>query len=167
VEIHRYEKLWFGAALLLIVTFIGTIVFGAIGPGVAMIDDSGGTVSPDEVSIQEYPRIEQVGENEYEVYVLSAQFSFYPGSAEPIELPAGSEVTFYVTSNDVIHGFDIAGTNVNMMAIPGQISQATVEFEEPAEYGIVCNEYCGAGHHTMAGQLHVVPQSDYNGSDVQ
>jgi cytochrome c oxidase subunit 2 len=24
------------------------------------------------------------------------------------------------------------------------------------EYGIVCNEFCGIGHHTMIGRLYVV-----------
>ena len=164
MEIHRYEKLWFAAALLLIVTFIGTIVYGAVGPGVAMVDEAGGTISPDDVSVQDYPRVEQVGEDQYEVYVVAAQFAFYP---DPIEVPANSEVTFHIPSNDVIHGFDVAGTNLNTMAIPGQVSQVTVEFDEPAEYGIVCNEYCGSGHHTMAGALNVVPESQYNGSDGQ
>ena len=164
MEIHRYEKLWFGASLLLIVTFIATIVYGAVGPGIAMVDEDGGTISPDDVSIQDYPRVEQVGEDQYEVYVVAAQFAFYP---DPIEVPANSEVTFHITSNDVIHGFDVAGTNLNTMAIPGQVSQVTVEFDEPAEYGIVCNEYCGSGHHTMAGALNVVPESQWNGSDGQ
>jgi cytochrome c oxidase subunit 2 len=45
--------------------------------------------------------------------------------------------------------------------IPGQVSEITVEFDEPGEYGIVCNEYCGAGHHTMAGEFNVVPASEY------
>lgn len=164
MEIHRYEKLWFAAALLLIVTFIGTIVYGAVGPGVAMVDEAGGTISPDDVSVQDYPRVEQVGEDQYEVYVVAAQFAFYP---DPIEVPADSEVTFHITSNDVIHGFDVAGTNLNTMAIPGQVSQVTVEFDEPGEYGIVCNEYCGSGHHTMSGALNVLPESQWNGSDGQ
>jgi cytochrome c oxidase subunit 2 len=49
------------------------------------------------------------------------------------------------------------------MALPGQVAEVTVRFDEPAQYGIVCHEYCGAGHHTMAGQLVVVPEDEYEG----
>ncbi len=167
MEIHRYEKLWLGAALLLIVTFISTIVFGAIGPGVAMVDADGGTIAPDELSESDRfsePRVEHVGGDRYEVYVVARRFAFQPGT---IDVPAGSNVTMYVTSADVIHGFEVVGTNVNVMAIPGQVARVEVHFEEPGEYGILCNEYCGSGHHVMEGKLNVVPQAEYNGSDSQ
>ena len=166
MEIHRYEKLWLGASLLLIVTFIGTIVFGAIGPGVAMVDAEGGTITPDQLSADDRfsdPRVEQVGENEYEVYAIARQFAFQP---DPIEVPAGSTVTFYIASADVIHGFEVAGTNLNTMVIPGQVTKVTVELDEPGEHGIVCNEYCGAGHHVMEGKLNVIPQDEWEGSDA-
>jgi cytochrome c oxidase subunit 2 len=71
-------------------------------------------------------------------------------------------VTFYITSADVVHGFNLVGTNVNSMAIPGQVAELTVQFDEPKEYGIVCHEYCGAAHHDMAGVLRVVPESEFS-----
>jgi len=54
------------------------------------------------------------------------------------------------------------------MAVPGQVAEITVRFDEPAEYGIVCHEYCGAGHHEMGGSVEVVPKSNYthNGTEV-
>jgi cytochrome c oxidase subunit 2 len=132
-----------------------------------MVDDSGGTVNPDDLSGTEFddPGVRQVGENEYEVYVVARQFLFNPGTSEPIVVPADSTVTFHVTSADVVHGFNLAGTNLNTMVIPGQVATITTEFEEPASYGIVCHEYCGSGHHTMEGQVRVVPQSEYNGTE--
>jgi len=51
------------------------------------------------------------------------------------------------------------------MAIPGEVAEITVEVDEPREYGIVCHEYCGQGHHDMEGVLQVVPADEYNGSD--
>jgi cytochrome c oxidase subunit 2 len=99
------------------------------------------------------------------VYVVARQFLFDPGTSEPIRLPAGSTVTFHVTSADVVHGFDLADTNVNTMVIPGQVAKLTVEFDEPATYGIICHEYCGAGHHTMEGKVVVVPESEYDGPE--
>jgi cytochrome c oxidase subunit 2 len=164
MEIHRYEKLWTAAALLLIVGFIATVTYGALGPGVTMVDDSGGTIDSGSLGETQFgdPGVTQTGENQYEVHVVARQFLFQPGTGSPIRVPANSEVTFYITSADVVHGFEVAGTNVNVMAVPGQVAEITVRFDEPAQYGIVCHEYCGAAHHTMAGQLVVVPEDEYS-----
>lgn len=164
MEIHRYEKIWTAVALLLIVGLIATVTYGAVGPGVKMVDDSGGTIDSGSLGETEFadPGVTKTGENQYEVHVVARQFLFQPGTTSPIRVPANSEVTFYITSSDVVHGFEIAGTNVNTMAIPGQVAEITVRFDQPAEYGIVCHEYCGAGHHTMAGQLVVVPEDEYD-----
>jgi cytochrome c oxidase subunit 2 len=169
MHIHRFEKLWFGVSLLLIVAFIGTIVYGAAGPGVAMVSDEGGTVDPAQVASGNYDEIDNFrepgvyqSEDGVDVYIVARQYLFNPGSSEPIRVPAGEPVTFYVTAPDVTHGFNLVGTNVNSMVIPGQIAEFTVTFEEPGEHGIVCHEYCGSGHHTMAGKLVVVPQSEFD-----
>lgn len=171
MEIHRFEKLWLVGALLLIVGFIGTVAYGAVGPGVAMVSDSGGQLDHDAIANGNYnetsfksPGVRKVGDNEYTVHVVSQQFLFRPGTNEPIRVPQGAEVTFYVASADVVHGFEVVGTNVNTMVIPGQSAQFTTRFDETGEYGLVCHEYCGSGHHTMAGQIVVVPQSQFNAS---
>lgn len=161
MHIHAYEKLWFGFSLVLIVLLIGTITYGAIGPGVAMISDGQDPIDPEALDEDDRfadPRVEQVGENEYAVYVIARQFTFDP---REIVVPEHSTVTFYITTPDVIHGFEVAGTNANVMVIPGEVSEITVETAEPQEYGIVCNEYCGAAHHDMEGLLIVVSQSEY------
>jgi cytochrome c oxidase subunit 2 len=84
-------------------------------------------------------------------------YSFNP---DPIEVPANRPVTFRITSADVIHGFEVAGTNANAMAIPGYVSQFTIMFNKPGEYLLSCNEYCGLLHHMMAGKLIVKVSSD-------
>jgi cytochrome c oxidase subunit 2 len=167
MEIHRFEKLWFAASLVVIAAFIATIVYGAVGPGVAMVGDDGGTVDP--ASLGEHPQfgepgVYRTGEDEYAAYVVARRFAFQPGTSEPIRVPAGATVTFHVASADVLHGFELAGTNVNAMAIPGQVARFEVTFRAPAEYGIVCNEFCGSGHHDMAGRLVVVPAEEYEGA---
>jgi len=68
-------------------------------------------------------------------------------------IPAGQRVTFRMTSTDVTHGFLIVGTNANTMLVPGYVSQFTTVFQRPGEYLIVCNEYCGLGHHLMSAKL--------------
>jgi len=169
MNVHRFEKVWIAASIVLVVAWIGTVTYGAVGPpGIAMVDDAGGTVDQSAIANNQFdgptfrePGVYEVGENHYAVYVVARQFTFTPGSAEPIQVPANSRVTFYVTSADVIHGFEVVGTNVNAMAIPGQVTKMTVEFGEPTTYGVVCHEYCGAGHHTMAGTIEVVPSDEF------
>ncbi|SDK46553.1 cytochrome c oxidase subunit II [Natronorubrum texcoconense] len=166
MNIHTYEKLWLVAAMVLIVGFIATITYGSVGLGITMVGDQQPTIEPSEISDDERfgePRVEHVGENEYEAYVVAQTFAFSP---DPIEVPANSEVTFYVTARDVIHSFSVAGTNINTMVIPGEIAEMTVEFDEPGEYGIVCNEYCGSGHHDMEGMLHVVPEDEFDMTEL-
>ena len=163
MHIHAYEKLWLAASVLLILFLLGSVTYGAVGPGVAMVSDSepaidAGALDEDERFSE--PRVEQVGENEYAAYVLAFQFGFQP---DPIVVPENSTVTFYITSRDVIHGFEVVGTNANTMVVPGEVSEITVETDGPAEYGIVCNEYCGPAHHGMQGKLEVVSQSEFDG----
>ena len=64
-----------------------------------------------------------------------------------------AEITFTATSADVLHGFHVEGTRLNMMLIPGQVSRNTYTFQQPGEYVIICHEYCGLGHHTMFGKV--------------
>lgn len=170
MDIHKFEKAWLVASLLLIVGFIVTITYGAVGAGVAMVDDSGGTIdstTPTDSPEFRDPGVYETGDRQYDVYVVARQFQFDPGTDEPIRVPAGSTVTFHLASADVIHGFELAGTNVNIMVIPGQIATATVEFEDEATYGMLCNEYCGAAHHSMEGQLHVVAPESYESETRQ
>ena len=155
MHVHAYEKLWLGLSVGLILLLIGSVTYGAVGPGVAMIADDPEPVEPgalDEDDRFAEPRVEQVGENEYAAYVVAYQFAFEP---DPIVVPENSRVTLYVTSRDVIHGF------ANTMVVPGEVSEITVEVGEPQEYGLLCNEYCGAGHHVMEGSVRVVSDSEY------
>jgi cytochrome c oxidase subunit 2 len=176
MEIHRFEKVWIAAAMLLIIGFIGTVTYGALGAGIQMVNDDGGTINPDKLANapSEYdppgdqwnpPGGEWVGEDRdhYRMYVLAYQFGFRIGGPDEIRIPADTRVTFYVTSQDVIHGFEVVGTNVNTMVIPGQVAKITAKFDEPGDYGVICNEYCGSIHHTMAIDMQVVPKDEFEG----
>ncbi len=73
-----------------------------------------------------------------------------------IEIPVGSKVRFIATTKDVIHGFQVAETNINMMLEPGYVSEYITTVDKVGEYVIVCNEYCGVGHAMMYSTLKVV-----------
>jgi len=82
------------------------------------------------------------------------QWEYLP---KEISVPAGSKVTFYVTSSDVQHGFKIQDTNANFMVLPGQVSKLTITFDTPGTYNFICTEFCGAGHGIMYGAVVVTP----------
>jgi len=91
MNVHRFEKVWIAASMVLIVAWIATVTWGAVGPpGIAMIDDSGGTVDQGAIANNQYdgafrePGVYRVGEDHYAVYVVARQFAFDPGSSAPI-----------------------------------------------------------------------------------
>jgi cytochrome c oxidase subunit II len=96
------------------------------------------------------PKIVKLDTNTYQVYAVASMWRFEPAE---IYIPVGSEVDFYLTSNDVVHGFNIAQKNINMMAVQGAINKTTVKFDKPGLYDIVCHEYCGVGHQNMRAQV--------------
>ncbi|MEF8773933.1 MAG: cytochrome C oxidase subunit II, partial [Halobacteriales archaeon] len=97
MEVHRFEKLWLVVSMLLIVGWIGTVIYGSVGPGVAMVGDQDRQVdSGDPVASEDFrePGVYcNDGGTECDAYVLSQQFNFQP---DPIVVPANSTVTFHL-----------------------------------------------------------------------
>ena len=96
------------------------------------------------------PKIIKLDAKTYQVFSVASMWQFQPSE---IYIPVGSEVDFYLTSKDVVHGFHISGKNVNMMAVYGAINKTTVKFDKPGVYDIVCHEFCGIGHQNMHAQV--------------
>lgn len=150
MHIHRLEKIWlvFGIAMLFI--FLAVLGVGAFAMGLEPPGSHGmGAVDPqmvDKTAPFDHPGLRQIGENEYEAYMLAFAFGFSP---DKMEVPAGAKIHFYITSKDVVHGFAIPGTNVNVMVVPGEVNHITHTFTQPGEYLVICNEYCGAAHEQM------------------
>lgn len=152
MKVHTYELafLWLGGAVL--VACLIALTYGSLGLGIHL-PTKAGTIDPLAVATTppfDKPGVRQVGPNEYEAVMIGRIWSFTPTQ---IEVPAGADVTFILTSADVIHGFNVEGTRVNMMLIPGQVTRNRYRFKQPGEYTIICHEYCGVGHHTMFGKV--------------
>ncbi|WP_028567110.1 cytochrome c oxidase subunit II [Salisaeta longa] len=169
MHIHKFEKIWIGASLGLIAAFIGIVLFGFTVlemkvPGL----ENEKTIDPTNLAATPFadPGIRKVGPNHYEVYMVARQFLFMPGTGIPLTLPADTRITFRVTSPDVLHGLEVVGTNLNATVIPGQITTFTTIFPEPKSYGLICHEYCGPAHHTMAGMINIVPKSEFDESTL-
>src|SRR5699024_3536578 len=151
---HRHEKIWLTISSVMIIGFMLLTGYQTFALGMGPPSNTE-TLDPQKVDESEpfnEPGVYEVGENEYEVVMTLEAFMFTPSD---IEIPAGSEVTFTMTSKDVTHGFQIAGTNVNAMVMPGYVQKITQTFNEPGDYLILCNEYCGAGHQMMSTTITV------------
>lgn len=92
------------------------------------------------------------------VHLLAEQYSFRPSC---IVLPEGVPVTFRATSADVVHGFDIMGTNVNSMLVPGYVSTFIATLSGIGERAMPCHEFCGTGHEDMWARVVVLPRARF------
>jgi cytochrome c oxidase subunit 2 len=154
MKVHVYEKAWMTAGAILIAVFVATI----LGTAFSMkIHPPSHIETIDPRTAAHDPRFAALGvrrapDGGAQVVMLASMWSFTPAE---IRMPAHRPVTFRLTSTDVIHGFEIVGTNVNTMIVPGYVSQLTTMFDRPGEYLLLCNEYCGLGHHVMFAKLTV------------
>jgi cytochrome c oxidase subunit 2 len=154
---HKFEKIWliFGVgALLVFLTVLGVSAFylGNQPPScLAVVDPA----KVDTTKPFDKPGLTKVeGKDwDYELVFVAQAFAYNPGN---VEVPKGAKVKVIATTKDVLHGFEVAGTNINMMLEPGYISEHVATFEKAGEYLIVCNEYCGSGHHMMTSKIKVV-----------
>jgi cytochrome c oxidase subunit 2 len=88
-----------------------------------------------------------------EIYLLAAQFQWTP----VLKLQQGAEYTLHLSSLDVNHGFNLHPFNVNFQVVPGYDYGLRVTPTDAGDYRIVCNEFCGVGHHLMVGKVLVEP----------
>ncbi|HUN29377.1 MAG TPA: cytochrome c oxidase subunit II [Alphaproteobacteria bacterium] len=154
MHIHRYERWWMIFGVTMLVVFMATIFIAAFAANINPPTGSQ-TIDPTKVSSTppfDHPGLHRRSDGSYEAYYVASVFMFTPSK---LEVPLGANVTFYVTSSDVVHGFEIAKTDVNAMAIPGWVNRASHTFSTPGTYLLICNEYCGIGHQNMYGTIEV------------
>ena len=156
MHVERYERYWMWAATGMLVLFTGAIVATAV-IGSAHPPSHTETVNPETLSIEGEFAAPGVFADPKGAVTVVMRAEFYVFKPSQVRVPAGVPVTFRITSPDVLHGFQIVGTNVNLTVAPGYVSQATTTFDTPGEYLVVCNEYCGLGHHLMQGSVVVEP----------
>ena len=87
-----------------------------------------------------------------DVYMLARTFQWYP----ILELEKNQSYRLHLSSMDVQHGFSLQPINLNLQVHPGYDLVFTVKPDEAGEFTVVCNEYCGLGHHLMTGKIRVV-----------
>ncbi len=156
--VHLYELAWILPSFAIPVGMLAALVVTAFGSGIHLPSNEG-RVDPTRVT-ETAPfdklGVTRIAPGQYEVRMLAQVWSFTPAE---IRVPAGSTVHFWATSKDVVHGLFIPHANVNVMLLPGQVAHVEARFDRPGEYPIICHEYCGIAHHTMAGRVIVEPRS--------
>jgi cytochrome c oxidase subunit 2 len=93
-----------------------------------------------------------------DVYLLGRLWQWWP----ILELEKGQSYRFHISSIDWQHGFSLQPTNINLSVHPGYEHVITLTPTEAGQFGIICNEFCGIGHHTMTGKIYVVQKKAEN-----
>jgi cytochrome c oxidase subunit 2 len=87
-----------------------------------------------------------------DVYLVGLSFQWYP----ILQLEQGKEYMLHLSALDVNHGFSLYPLNVNFAVVPGFDYALRVTPTSSGDFRIICNEFCGIGHHTMVGRVIVV-----------
>ena len=156
MKAHTYEKAVLVVGIGLLAACGAALIYASVATGIHLPGASG-RIDPRQAYTTppfDQPGVRQTGPNAYEVVMIAQAWAFLP---QEVRVPVGADVTFTATSADIIHGFNVEGTRLNMMLVPGEISRNDYRFERPGTYLIICHEYCGLGHHLMAGRVVVEP----------
>ena len=84
-----------------------------------------------------------------DVYLIGMMWQWMP----VLKLEKGKSYTLHLSSLDVNHGFNLYPININFQVVPGYDYGLRVTPNEAGDFRIVCNEFCGVGHHTMLGRI--------------
>ncbi|HVY16176.1 MAG TPA: cytochrome c oxidase subunit II [Rhodopila sp.] len=154
---ERHERVWvFIAIVMLALLLVGSMFFVVLDYGV-IVRTAGFQADPaasPAVGPAADAGLVRTGPNAYAVHMQAHLWAWTPS---PLHIPQGATVTFYVTSSDVLHGFEVQGTTINVTAVPGITGTVTYTFDHVGIYNIICNEYCGIEHQAMIGRIVIDP----------
>jgi len=87
-----------------------------------------------------------------DVYLMAFTFQWQP----ILKLQQGAQYTLHLSSLDMNHGFELFPVNANFQVVSGYDYGLRVSPTAAGDFRIICNEFCGIGHHTMVGRVIVV-----------
>ena len=156
-HVERVEHRWATVSVAILVLLVGMATFAALYHG-AMPQSRVETVDPRTLHLDGEFIESNLGsaldpDGTVTVRFIGQQYSFTPSC---ILVPTDTPVTFRATSADVVHGFLIDGTNLNLMLVPGYISSLGARFETPGERLMPCHEFCSVGHEGMWGRIKII-----------
>lgn len=84
-----------------------------------------------------------------EVYLQAKQWEWTP----VLKLKKNTDYTLHLSSLDVNHGFSLFPVSLNFQVVPGYDYALHVKPTKSGDFRIICNEFCGIGHHVMVGKV--------------
>lgn len=165
--LHKIELIWISIAFLWGLVMFSTMVYWHIY-GTQNLSNEAYRVIPDQYAdrvdafVEEYT-VREEGDTGIPVvrppaggdaYMLARLWEWYP----ILELQKGQSYRLHLSSLDWLHGFSLQPTNINIQVHPEYEMVITITPDEAGEFGVVCNEYCGIGHHMMVGKMYVVEE---------
>jgi cytochrome c oxidase subunit 2 len=101
------------------------------------------------------------------IYVIGKQWMWkieHPGGQREINqlhIPANRNIVLTLTSQDVIHDFDVPAFRIKHDVLPGRYVRMWFKATKPGTYHLFCGQYCGDFHSQMAGSVIVMSDIDY------
>ena len=162
-KVSKDEKMWMVIALVLcLMLFVWMImwhVYGKQNPSNITYRTS--TAEFSKLS-EAYTKLNMIGvdiggrrvrkEPNSDVFVMSEMWRWSP----VLILQMDQSYKLHISSKDVVHGFSIQPVNMNFQVYPGYDYVLEFKPTEAGEYKVICNEFCGIGHHTMIGKIVVI-----------
>jgi cytochrome c oxidase subunit 2 len=162
--LHRMETIWITIAFLWGLLMFFVMIWWHV-TGDQNLSNESYRIQPDVYAERTEAFIEahQVGEDDFgtpivrppvgsDVYLAARLWDWYP----ILELVEGETYRLHISSLDWQHGFSLQPTNINLQVHPGIELVVTLTPNETGTFGIVCNEFCGIGHHLMVGRINVI-----------
>ena len=84
-----------------------------------------------------------------DIYLVAMAFQWMP----ILKLQKGAQYTLHLSALDVNHGFSLFPVNVNFQVVPGYDYGLRIVPNTSGDFRIMCNEFCGIGHHLMVGRV--------------
>lgn len=102
----------------------------------------------------EQSRAHDVAARPLDVLMVAQQWSFDPPE---LRLRTGTLYRFRMMAVDAAHGASLQlGRGSHVIRLPrGVLVERELTFSEPGEYLLYCTVFCGEGHRSMSGRIHV------------
>jgi cytochrome c oxidase subunit II len=78
-----------------------------------------------------------------------------------LHVPVNRAVELLMTSEDVIHDFDIPAFRIKHDVLPGRYETLWFTADKVGTYRLYCSQFCGTDHSGMGGQIIVMSASDF------
>ena len=161
--ISKDEKIWFILALIwMLVSFLYMPIQHFIGVQNPPTESYRVSAEDFEALIEAQEEKYTVGEEngfpvvrpnpDEPVYLKASMWEWTP----VLELKKDETYKIHISSVDLVHGFSIQPVNLNLMVIPGIDYIVNLKPTSSGDFRILCNEFCGVGHHTMVGKINVI-----------